>query len=70
MLAGRVREPPRSRAVPSWVRRAVLRGLSTRPEERFPSMAALVSELDRSPSTLLIRAAGYAGALTTALGLA
>ena len=44
-LEGRVRTPERASQVPAWVRRAVLRGLRPRPEERFPSMQALVAAL-------------------------
>ena len=46
--AGRVREPPRTDA-PAWLRRAVLRGLRVRPEERYPSMNALLADLDPRP---------------------
>jgi eukaryotic-like serine/threonine-protein kinase len=42
-----VQEPPRDAKVPPWVRRAVLRGLSLRPEERFASMQALLAELSQ-----------------------
>nr|WP_276604822.1 serine/threonine-protein kinase [Nannocystis sp. RBIL2] len=37
--------PPSSARVPSWVRRTLTRGLSTRPEDRFPSMNALLDAL-------------------------
>ena len=36
--------------VPAWLRRAVLRGLRPRPEERFPSMEALLEALVPGPS--------------------
>ncbi|MCP3141101.1 tetratricopeptide repeat protein [Pyxidicoccus xibeiensis] len=42
---GRVRAPVREAKVPARVRRAVLRGLRAKPEERFPSMDALLAEL-------------------------
>ncbi len=45
VLAGRVREPPRDREVPEWVRDAVLRGLSLRPDDRHASMQALLVAL-------------------------
>lgn len=38
--------PPR-RGTPVWLRRVVLRGLSVDPEARWPSMLALIDELDR-----------------------
>ncbi len=50
---GRVRPPGREPKVPARVRRAVLRGLRARPEERFPTMAALLEAL--APRTLRIR---------------
>jgi serine/threonine protein kinase len=44
--AGRVQPPPRS-GVPATVTSAVLRGLSSAPEQRHPSMHALLEELER-----------------------
>jgi len=46
---GTIPDPPPGTKVPSWVRRAVLRGLSSEPENRFPDMDALLAELDRDP---------------------
>ncbi|WP_224372375.1 serine/threonine-protein kinase [Hyalangium versicolor] len=45
---GRVRPPRRDAQVPAWLRRVVLRGLRPRPEERFPSMAALLEAVRAS----------------------
>jgi len=43
-------QPPRTRTqVPGWLREVVLRGLSPAPEERFPSMEALLLALARDP---------------------
>jgi tetratricopeptide (TPR) repeat protein/predicted Ser/Thr protein kinase len=39
------KEPPSDSKVPAWVRRAVMRGLSLHPEDRFPSMDALLEVL-------------------------
>lgn len=47
--SGDLRAPPKDRDVPGWLRRAVLRGLSTRPEARHASMAALASILENDP---------------------
>jgi tetratricopeptide (TPR) repeat protein len=47
MAAGRTR--PVTRNVPGWLHRILLRGLSPRPEDRFPSMEALLDELARDP---------------------
>jgi tetratricopeptide (TPR) repeat protein len=46
---GAVAVPPKKIAAPSRVQRALLRGLSTDPEARWPSMDALVDELLRDP---------------------
>ncbi len=40
-----VRPPPSGSGVPGWLRRAVLRGLAPTPQERWPSMDALLQEL-------------------------
>ncbi len=47
ILSGTIVEPERDR-VPRWVRAVVLRGLSLRPEDRWPSMAALIERLEPS----------------------
>jgi serine/threonine protein kinase/tetratricopeptide (TPR) repeat protein len=62
-----IREPPREPRVPAWVRRAVMRGLSLHPEDRFPSMEALLDALSQQQ-----RQANRRGALVAAgaLGLA
>jgi tRNA A-37 threonylcarbamoyl transferase component Bud32/tetratricopeptide (TPR) repeat protein len=49
VIAGRLVDPPESDAVPSWLRAALRRGLSLNPEDRFPSMNDLLSEIDRRP---------------------
>ena len=71
---GDVRPPPEGRAAPKWLRRAVLRGLSPHPEERWPDMRALLAALDRDPAALRRRwmlGAGVAAlALAAASGLA
>lgn len=46
---GRVRAPPPGHRVPKRVRRALLRGLSGDPGERFHSMEALLAALRREP---------------------
>jgi tetratricopeptide (TPR) repeat protein len=62
-----IREPPRESPVPAWARRAVLRGLSPHPDDRFASMEALVEALSQQS-----RRARWRGALLAAgtLGLA
>jgi serine/threonine protein kinase/ketosteroid isomerase-like protein len=45
VLQGRCLPPPEGHAVPAGVRAALLRGLRPAPEDRFPSMQALVTAL-------------------------
>ena len=47
VTAGRRRPPPRGRGIPNWVRHTLERGLSPDPSKRWPTMAALLSALDR-----------------------
>ncbi len=44
----RIPEPPRDARVPASVRRIVLRGLEPKPEQRFPSMEALLEALGQT----------------------
>ncbi len=46
---GAVRPPSVKAAVPRWLRRALLRGLAVRREERYPSMDALLQSLAHDP---------------------
>ncbi|NVJ02395.1 tetratricopeptide repeat protein [Myxococcus sp. AM009] len=64
---GRIRAPERESKIPARVRRAVLRGLRARPEERFPTMEALLAEL--APRTGRRLAWVGAAAVACALGL-
>ena len=50
VLAGRLRPPPKDSGVPQWVRDAILRGLATSPDARWPSMEALLDALERDPA--------------------
>jgi tetratricopeptide (TPR) repeat protein len=50
VMKGRVRPAPPGSEVPAWLRAVVLRGLSSRAADRFPSMEALLRELDRDPA--------------------
>ena len=47
VLGGRIRSPPRRRGVPLWLQRVCERGLERPPELRWPSMTALLEQLDR-----------------------
>ncbi|MCB9754093.1 MAG: tetratricopeptide repeat protein [Myxococcales bacterium] len=44
---GRLEAPPRGASVPAWLRRVLVRGLAPAPEERWPSMDALLAALSR-----------------------
>ena len=44
---GKVRPPPADRRLPRWLIAAVRRGLADRRDYRWPSMTALIAELDR-----------------------
>jgi tetratricopeptide (TPR) repeat protein len=49
VLLGEVSAAPPNSGVPGWLRRVLLRGLSTDPANRYPSMAALLANLEREP---------------------
>ena len=48
VLDGTVRTPPAGSKVPSWVRKIMLRGLRVDPCDRWPSMTAMLGELEKS----------------------
>ncbi|MBK8262227.1 MAG: serine/threonine protein kinase [Nannocystis sp.] len=50
VVRGDVNEPPAGSRVPSAVRRAILRGLAPTPGDRWPSMDALLAQLERRPA--------------------
>ncbi|MFV8752968.1 protein kinase domain-containing protein [Nannocystaceae bacterium ST9] len=64
---GRIREPPRSARVPTWLRKVVARGLAVDPGDRWPDMDALLVALGRDRSR---RSLGWALAGTLGLMLA
>ncbi|MEM7156386.1 MAG: serine/threonine-protein kinase [Myxococcota bacterium] len=47
VLGGMLSAPRRDHDVPQWLRRALERGLAAEPDERWPSMQALLEELGR-----------------------
>jgi hypothetical protein len=66
--SGRIVEPARARKVRPWLRRVLLRGLRADPDERYPSMSALLRDLGRNPATRRWRIAlGAVGALALLL---
>jgi eukaryotic-like serine/threonine-protein kinase len=68
--AGRVHEAPAHTKVPLWLRKILLRGMKPRPEERYPSMGALLDALGRDPSVARRRWLLAGGVLVAAGGLA
>ncbi len=70
VVRGRVREPPREGpTVPAWLRKVLLRGLATVPDERWPDMRALLAALAADPAARQRRFA-LAGLGVSALGAA
>jgi tetratricopeptide (TPR) repeat protein len=69
MHKGRIAEVPGDSAVPHWLHAVILRGLKYAPEDRWPSMDALLEELARDPARTRRRwAIGVLGASIAALG--
>ncbi|HLL52928.1 MAG TPA: serine/threonine-protein kinase, partial [Myxococcaceae bacterium] len=65
--ASLIRPPPRRPRVPGWIKRALLRGLSFQPAERFRSMDELIEHLSHPPvSTRVARAAAVVLVLAAA----
>ncbi len=70
-LAGRIIPAPADRDVPAHVRAALVRGLAPRPEDRWPDLDALFSELRRDPRRRRTTVAALAlGALALATAIA
>jgi serine/threonine-protein kinase len=69
VLAGAPREAPRQARVPAWLRAVLLRGLRVDPDERYPSMDALLAALEKDPVAARWRAARIVGIAAVA-GLA
>jgi len=68
VLNHQVAPPPKGASVPPWLRRVLLRGLSAEPSARFPSMEALLVELERAPLAQRQRRVALAG-LVVLMGL-
>jgi serine/threonine protein kinase/tetratricopeptide (TPR) repeat protein len=63
---GEIREAPAGTKVPTWLRRVLLRGLSVKPDARWPTMGALLAELERdraAPRRRLLAGAAVLGLL-------
>lgn len=77
VLVGELRETPYNSTVPLWLRTVLLRGLETSPDERYPSMDALLEALETNPDRTrrrrnnLARTFGMAGVgLLSGFGIA
>src|SRR5690606_5879237 len=69
---GNIVEPPRNAKVPRWVRKVVERGLAPKPEDRWPSMPALLDALQRDPARrrwIAVSVALGLGLVAAALGV-
>jgi TolB-like protein len=55
VIAGRMQPPPKTAKVSAHLRRVLLRGLSTDPKKRYPSMDALLADLTHDPARKLRR---------------
>jgi hypothetical protein len=66
VLAGDRREPTarEAAAVPGWIRRILERAMATAPDDRYPTMEALLRDLGRDPARRRRRLLALAGGLT------
>jgi len=70
VLAGKLREPPATAGVPTWVRDIVERGLSRARDDRYPSMKAMLAVLEHDPAAARRRRLAVAGIATAFVALA
>jgi formylglycine-generating enzyme required for sulfatase activity/tRNA A-37 threonylcarbamoyl transferase component Bud32 len=71
VVEGQIGRTTKGREVAAWVQRILLRGLAREPQKRFPSMSALVRQLDRDamPARKVAFVAGTITIVAAALGL-
>jgi tetratricopeptide (TPR) repeat protein/predicted Ser/Thr protein kinase len=50
VVSGKIHEPRTANKVPTWLRRAVQRGMLVEPERRYASMTDMLAELGRDPA--------------------
>ncbi|HWB74543.1 MAG TPA: serine/threonine-protein kinase, partial [Nannocystaceae bacterium] len=67
VIAGNLRAPPRGSNVPRWLRAVLQRGLARDPDQRFPSMTALLDAIARGRARA--RARRIVGGVTIAATL-
>ncbi len=70
VLAGNLRKPPTGSNVPTWVRDIVERGLSRARDDRYPSMKALLADLEHDPAAARRRRLAVAGIAAAFVALA
>ncbi|HXJ20605.1 MAG TPA: serine/threonine-protein kinase [Polyangia bacterium] len=72
VVAGTVSDAPADARVPGWIRKILLRGLSTDPDHRYPTMTELLAALAQDPASRrrrwLAAAAGLALLAAAATG--
>ena len=69
VISGRVKEAPKDSQVPSWLRRALVRGLNVDPDRRFASVDELIAMLTKDPAKRTRRLA-LGGAAVVAIAAA
>jgi tetratricopeptide (TPR) repeat protein len=70
VVNGQLEKPPARTRVRGWLRQVLLRGLSPKPEDRYPSMAALLEALRKDPRIARGKQLRIAGAVALALAAA
>ena len=69
VLSGKLRSSARAGAVPGWLRRACVRGLSVEPAQRWPSMNALLDALAKGRARAAMRKGVAAVGVLVLLGV-
>src|SRR6185312_14180843 len=62
--------PPKDSDVPAWLQKVVTRGLAVDPRQRYPSVEALLADLDRDPQRTRRRVLAAAGVLLAVAAIA
>ncbi|MFL5307714.1 MAG: serine/threonine-protein kinase [Polyangia bacterium] len=68
VVAGTINDPPADARVPTWIRKILVRGLSTSPDDRYPSMTELLAALGQDPAVRRRRWMGAAVGIGVLLG--
>ena len=69
VTSGRIRPAPAGAAVPSWVRKVILRGLAVEPAQRYPTMSSLLHALATDPAARRRRRIAIAAGVMAVVGL-